>query len=144
MSIDNPRGAATTSGTTVNKGGALVWGADSILTSTAARYLYPGFEASNAGVVDEYKIRAPRAGIVRNLEVTHNSPSTSSLLVIYTFLRNGASTSLSVTIAGNATTGVDISNEVGVALGDELSIIVTKSSVVSPSVKLVTVTAELV
>jgi hypothetical protein len=121
-----------------------LFGADSVLTSTTTRYLYPGFQSSNAASSDVYRMAIPRAGKLRNLYVYQNTPSTSANAIVYTVMVNGSTTALTVSIAGTATSGSDTTDSVNVSAGDSITIQVTKASSVSPAVQQVLVSMEFV
>jgi hypothetical protein len=96
-----------------------------------------------ASTTDIYRIRVTRAGTLQNLVVMQNTPSTASGTVTYTVNVNGVSSALTVTIAGNVTTGQDFVHTVSVNQGDQLTLQVTKTASVSPAVSQVIVTVEL-
>jgi len=102
--------------------------------------LYPGYESLAAGISDVYRITVGRSGVLSQLRIRQNIPSSSSNTVTYTVLVNGVVTALSATVAGNATAGANVVNTASVVAGDELSVRVTRPANVSPSVQEVTVT----
>ena len=80
---------------------------------------------------------------MQNLYVRAGTPSTDSDQVVYTVRINGAASSITVTMAGTASTGSDTSNTESVSAGDDVDIEITKAVSVSPAVEEVTVTLEL-
>ena len=120
-----------------------MWGDDNVGNSTVTRYLSPGYsEQGTAGTSDIVRLRVPRAGVVKNLYVKQNTPSSSTDTLTYTLLLNGVATALTVTVAANVSTAQDVVNTVSAAAGDELSVRVTKSGIVNPSTLQIVVTAE--
>jgi hypothetical protein len=113
-------------------------------TTTTTRWLYPGYVASLAATADVYRLRVTRSGTLQHLYVMQNTPSTSTNTIAYTVEVNGATTSLSATVAGNVTSGQDTLHTVNVNAGDQVTIQVTKAASVSPAVSQVVVTVELV
>jgi hypothetical protein len=121
----------------------MFWGDDNAGTTTTTRYLSPGFaEQGTAGTTDIYRIRTPRAGVFKNLYVMHNAVSSSTNTHTYTLLVNGVASALTVTVAGNVSTGQDTTNTVSVVAGDQISIRITKSGNVNPAVNQIVVSAE--
>jgi hypothetical protein len=124
-------------------GGVLTWGANDINTAVGNRFLFPGgYSAVTASATDVWRVRVPRAGTLHNLYVKQNTLSTSALTVTYTLLVNGVASALTVTQAGNVSTGADTSHAVAVAAGAELSLQVSKAAIVTPAVSQVTVTID--
>jgi len=121
----------------------VMWGADSVGTSTTARYLYPGYAEKLAQTVP-VQIRASRAGTIRNLRVRHNTPggSGSDANITYTVRKNNAAQALTVVMLASASDGADTSNSFTVAAGDLIDITLTKAGSTSPAPRDVTATYE--
>jgi hypothetical protein len=120
-----------------------VWGANSLLASTAARYLHPYNSFSNAPTV-AIQIRCYRAGTLANMRVRHRAVGASANIITYTLRKNGVATTLTASIAANDATlnTQDLVNSVAVAAGDLLDIEVTKSGVIGNSPSDITLTME--
>jgi hypothetical protein len=104
--------------------------------------MYPGYVTAIASTSDIYRIRVPRAGTIKNMHIMQNTVSTSTNSVVYTLFVGGVSTALTVSIAGNVSTGADTTDTVTVSQGDQLSIQVTKAASVSPAVQQVVISVE--
>jgi len=95
------------------------FGVEGVITPNATSYLYPG---NGATTTNEPAIRAPRAGTLKNLYVYQRVASgLAGRTDIYTVRINGADTAVTCTL-NNATTGVDTTNTVAVAVGDQISV----------------------
>ena len=105
--------------------GVLHWGDNSVASSTATRYLDPGFEARTAPL-SPIQVRAPRTGTIQNMYVVHNSPGGTGATITYTLRVAGVASALSVGLASTATSGADTVSTVAVTAGDLLDIEVTK------------------
>ncbi len=119
----------------------ILFGANSVGTSTTDRFLYPG-NAERLAQTTAVQYRATRAGTIRNLRVRHNITSTDTDVVTYTVRKNGAAQTLLVALAGNVADGSDLVNSFTVAAGDLIDIIVTKTANVAPSPRDVIATFE--
>jgi hypothetical protein len=119
----------------------LLWGADSVGSSTTDRYLFPGYSDSLAQV-DALQIRVARAGTIRYLRVRHNTPGTGANTCVYTVRKNGVATTLTATLAANASDASDLVNSFTVAAGDLLDVIVTKAAALGASPRDITLTVE--
>ncbi|MBT8428376.1 MAG: hypothetical protein KJN79_00545 [Gammaproteobacteria bacterium] len=120
----------------------LLWGDDSIATSTTARYLTPGYDDSVAETtVAEFRI--PVAGTLKNMRVRHNTAGAGAATLTYTLEKNSSGTSLVVAMSNTAQDGSDLSNTVTVAAGDLIAIEVTKSASLTSSPDNIVLTVEL-
>jgi hypothetical protein len=124
-------------------GAVLSWGTDTINTTTTTRFLAPGYIAA-AGTTDVYRIRAPRAGTLRNLHIMQNTVSSSTTNITYTVLVNGVSSALTITMAANVTTAADTADTVVIAKGDQITLQVTKAGTLASAVQQVVVSVEFV
>lgn len=73
----------------------------------------------------------PTAGTIKNFRVSVDAAAGAGKSRTFTFHKNGAATSLAVTISDTETLGSDLVNSVSVSAGDYISIVVTTSG--SPS-----------
>jgi hypothetical protein len=110
----------------------VMWGNDSVASSTATRVLDPGFEARTAPLssgtgFNEWRV--PRAGTLRNLYVRHNNPGGTGATITYTVFVNGVATAITIGVASTAAGGADTVNSVAVVAGDRIRIEVTKAVV---------------
>ena len=114
------------------------FGTQDVTNATAARFLAPGMAQATASVV-EIQVPLPRPGTVRNLRLTATA-GVGTGSNTYTLRRNGSDTSVTVTVANNAASGVGGGLAV-CAAGDLLSMRVTKS--VAPATDQTNVVANL-
>jgi hypothetical protein len=110
----------------------IVFGANSVSSTTLTRYLFPGFGDSTAQT-SVIQRRMQRPGFLRNLYIIHNSPGGNGNPIVYTVRVNGAPTLLSVTMASTDSTGEDTSNSIAVAAGDLVDIEITKATAIGAS-----------
>lgn|GEM_PF-1753939 len=121
--IDNALAAA---GTTA----VLQWGNENVGSSTATRYLDPGYEQRLAPLgTGLIQLRTPRAGTLRNLYIRHNSPGGTGVTITYTVRVNGVASALAVGLASTAANAQNTVSSVVVAAGDLVDIEVTKIAV---------------
>lgn len=113
--------------------GTFTWGNSSIATSTATRYLSPGFDSSLAGTTTEKAFRLPRAGTLRNLRIRANTAGVGAANLTYRVRLNATNTSIVATMAANTQDGSDLSNTAAVVAGDLISISVAKASSITTS-----------
>jgi hypothetical protein len=116
--------AGGTAGWVADGGSELQFGTQDTTNATAARFMAPGMAQVTASTV-EIKIPLPRPGTIRNGRLTATA-GVGGGNNTYTFRRNGANTSVAVTVANTATSGT-LSGSAVCAAGDLLSMQVTKS-----------------
>ncbi len=124
-------------------GSIVAWGDNSVVATTATRYLTPYYhdaEAQTAAI----QFRVPRAGLFRNLRVRHNSPNGNGNAIVYTLRVNGVASTLTVSLASTSSDGSDLVNSVSVAAGDLVDIEVTKALAVGTSPNDIIATAEFI
>jgi len=121
----------------------LLWGDNSVGSSTTTRYLTPGYDDGLAET-GPTQIRVARAGTLRNLRVRHNVPKGNGNNIVYTIRVNNIAAGVTVTLASTATDGSDLVNSVVVAAGDLVDIEVTKAAGVGTSPNNITATVEYV
>jgi len=117
---------------TTPKTDTLIWGNDTIGTSTTARFLVPGYSETQAPVVAP-QFRVPTAGTIRNLRVRQNTAGTGASNITYTLRKNGTGTAVTCTVSNTANDGSDLANSFTVAAGDLLDLTITKSAGLSSS-----------
>jgi len=110
----------------------VMWGNNSVGSSTASRVLDPGFEArlaplSSSTAFNEWRV--PRGGTLRNLYVRHNSPGGTGAVITYTVFVNGVATVLTIGVASTTASGADTVNSVVVVAGDRVRIEATKVAI---------------
>ena len=124
----------------------LMWGSESVASSTSDRYLDPGYSdhLARLAIADGPRWTAPRAGTLKNLYVNIGTPSTDADPIVYTVLINGVVPigTLTVSVPGNVDAGSDLANTVAVAAGDLVDIRVSKAAPVAPAIDEVVVTME--
>lgn len=103
----------------------LQMGTQSTGTATAARFLAPGLDLAAAGTV-EIKFAMPRPGTLRNLRIQCVA-GTGGGNVTYTLRKNGVNTSVTATMA-NTSAAATGTGSVTVAVGDLISLQITKAS----------------
>jgi hypothetical protein len=106
--------------------GILVFGANSIASTTAPRWLYPGYSDQLAQTT-VIRMVAPTAGTLRNLRVYHNQAAGNGNLILYRVFVAAVGTSLQVSMASTATQGSDLVNSAAVSAGSTIDIEVTKA-----------------
>jgi hypothetical protein len=120
----------------------LTWGNQDVAVNTTTRYLQPGYGTITAGTL-EIVLPVTTAGVVRNLSVKHRVAAGNGNNIVYTVMKNGVATALTVTVASNSTTVVsDTTNNFSVASGDVLSLRVTKAAGIGTSPTEIVATAE--
>lgn len=120
----------------------MLFGAGSVGSTTATRYLFPAYDDGIAQVVP-VQIRMPRAGTLKNLYVRHNDPAGNGNPIVYTVRINGAPSALTVSLASTANDGNDVTHEIGVAKGDLVDVAITKAAAIGQSPSDVVATVEL-
>lgn len=105
------------------------WGDDSIAAGADTRYLTPGDGATAITTSTTYDLPLPRAGTVRNLFVRHNAAVGNGNSVVYTVMKNGVATAVTVTLATGAVGQVsDLVNSVAFAQGDRITLQAVKAA----------------
>lgn len=113
-------------------GAPLIWGANSIASTTVTRYLYPGFGNATADT-NAIQFRVPRAGTFRNMRVYHNIPAGNGNPIVYTLRVNGIPSALSVSMASTASDGSNLVTTVAVVAGALVSLEITKAASIGSS-----------
>ena len=121
----------------------LLWGADSVGSTTTARFLFPGFSDGLAQTVAP-QFRSTRAATLQNLRVHHRAGAGNGNNIVYTVRVNGVASTLTATLASTAVDGTDLVNTVAVVAGDLLDITVTKAIDIAASPSDITATLEFV
>lgn len=121
----------------------LIWGDNSVATSTTTRYLTPGYDDGIAET-SPTQILAPRSGTLRNMRVLHNGTSGNGNPIVYTLRINGVASALSVSLASTAAVGSDLVSTVAVLAGDRIDVEITKAASVGSSPSNVTLSIEYV
>lgn len=122
----------------------LAWGDNSVTSGANTRFLHPWYASGTAqtSIID---LVAPRDGLLRNMYVRHNRANGNGNNVVYTLMKNGAATAMTVTLASGAIgTGSDLVNTVGVAAGDLLAMRAVKPATINSGVLVPVITMELV
>lgn len=118
-----------------------IFGAGNVASTTATRYLFPGYSESLAQTT-AIQFRVVRAGFLQNMYVRHNVPNGNNNAIVYTVRINGVGTALSVSLGSNTADGNDLVNVVGVSAGDLVDVEVTKAAGVAQSPRDVMVSVE--
>jgi hypothetical protein len=113
-------------------GTILLWGNDGVLGTTTTRFLTPCYEAETARTT-AVAWRCPRAGSAKNLRVRQNVGAGNGNAIVYTLLVNGVVSLLSVSMASTANDGSDLVNVAPIAVGDLLTLRVTKAASIGAS-----------
>lgn len=102
----------------------LMFGAKDIgAVSGTLRFLVPGFNHLHIAPFQEIAMVCPRAGTLQNFFVRHNVARGNGNPVVYTVLKNGVATAMTVSLAtGVAGTGVYNATTIPIAQGDRISI----------------------
>lgn len=112
--------------------GVYTWGAASVQSTTATRYLVPGFSTGTAPT-SPVVMSVPFAGVVRNLFVRHQTPAGNGNAIVYTVRINGVASALAVSLASTSASGSDTVDSPAVVAGDYVDIIVTKAASIASS-----------
>lgn len=121
----------------------LLWGNNSVGSTTTTRYLTPSYEESLSQTI-AIQFRVPRAGTFRNMRVRHNDAGGNGNSIVYTLRVNGAASALSVSLASTSADGSDLASTVAVAAGDLVDIEVTKAASVGSGLFDITCSVEFV
>lgn len=119
----------------------MLWGDNSVGSTTTTRYLSPGYD-DGVAETSPTQIRAVRAGTMRNFRMRHNAPAGNGSSIVYTLRVNGVATALTVSLASTATDGSDLVSAVAIVAGDLLDFEVTKAGGIGGSPNNVVGTAE--
>lgn len=104
----------------------IMFGANSVASTTTLRFLFPGF-ADNTAQTADISMRMPRTGFLRNMHVAQNVAAGNGNDIVYTVHLNDPATLLAVTIASNVVEGQNTTDIVEVGPNDEISLRVTKA-----------------
>lgn len=110
----------------------LHWGDASIASTTATRYLTPGYDSGTAPTLT-VQYRIPRDGVLQNLYIHCRAAGGNGNNVVYTVRINSINTALAVTLASNVISGSNTTNRVNVVQGDIIGIQVTKAASIGSS-----------
>lgn len=110
----------------------MLFGAGSVGSSTTPKYLFPAYSDSTAQAKPP-QFRTSRAGTLRKMRVRQNTPAGNGNAIVYTLRVNGTPSALTVSMLSTANDGSDLVNEVGVAEGDLLDVVITKASSIAQS-----------
>lgn len=103
------------------------WGNDSVAAGADTRFLTPG-RGPTALLTDVQMIPAPRAGVLQNLFVRHQSAVGNGNIVSYAVMLNGVATGLVTTLATGAIgQSFNTIPTVVVAQGDQISLRAVKA-----------------
>jgi hypothetical protein len=102
------------------------------------RFVPPGHDFALASLIDVMQVPVTRAGILQKLFVRHNSAAGNGNVIVYTVMKNGVATALTVALATGAIgQASDLVNTVAVVAGDRISLRGSKAlSVASGAVNL--------
>lgn len=117
---------------TTNIVAAFLFGANTLASSTTTRYLWPGYQDSQA-LTTPVQFRMPFACTLTQFRVRHNTAAGNGNNVVYTVRQNGTATALVVTMASTASDGSDLTDSAAFAAGDLVDIQVTKASGIGTS-----------
>lgn len=108
----------------------LEFGSNSIQGSTTTRFLAPGVLSSTAStILAESEMPVKRAGTLGSLVVRHLGTGGNGGDIVYTVLKNGSATSITVTVASGARGQTfDVTNTESTVQGDLVSIQATKAA----------------
>lgn len=98
-------------------------GGNAGVPASATRYL--GFEDMVSGLqTSVYNIALPVACDIKNLYINTNSTQPSSGNLVFTLLKNGADTSITITVPANATANqfTDLTHDVSLDAGDSITL----------------------
>jgi hypothetical protein len=108
------------------------WGDASIASTTATRYLTPGYDSGTAPT-SPVSYRVPRGGVMQNLYIQCGTANGNGNNVVYSVRVNSIASALSLTLASNIVTGSNQTNRVSVNKGDLIDIVVTKAASIGTS-----------
>lgn len=113
-------------------GAPFLFGNTSVSGTNVTRYLSPG-NIDSLAPTTPVQFRVPRAGVLRNLRVRHNTPDGNGLAIVYTVRVNGVDTALSVSIASTTLDGSNLVSTAAVAAGDLIDIKISKAASIGAS-----------
>jgi hypothetical protein len=88
-----------------------------------SRFVPPGHDFALASLTDVFQLPVTRAGTLRNLFVRHNSAAGNGNNIVYTVMKNGVATAITVPLATGAVgQASDLVNTVAVVAGDRISL----------------------
>jgi hypothetical protein len=119
------------------------WGDSSIASTTATRYLTPGYDSGTAPT-NAVAYRVPRDGVMQNMYINCRTAGGNGNNVVYTVRVNSISSGLAVTLASNVISGSNLSTRVNVTQGDTIDIEVTKAASIGTSPEDVMASLEIV
>jgi hypothetical protein len=127
VTVTIPGGGADTDTT------LLTWGNSNVGAAADTRYLSPGRDNSAIAITsDVAQVVMTRAGTVRKLWARHNAATGNGNPVVYTVMKNGVATGITVSLATGAVGQIsDVVNTVAVVVGDRLSIRASKAAVIA-------------
>lgn len=139
--------ATTPTWSQINSGGGSdatgewLFGNGNVFATTTTRYLTPG-GTDGPATIALIQIRMPRAGTLQKLYVQQTPNGGNANTIVYTVRKGGVATTLTCSIAANATNGSDLTHTVVVVAGDLIDIEVTKAASVGASPQNVEATLE--
>ena len=114
-------------------GAPLLFGASSLTTPAAPRFLFPGY-ADAISPTSAIQMLMPRSGVLRNLFINHRVGGTTGAQTLnYTVRVGNAVTALAVSIAPTVSSGSNLVDTAVVAQGDLVDIRVTGVITTSPT-----------
>jgi hypothetical protein len=119
------------------------WGNNGIQTSTADRFMSPGWISAVAATTNTFQIRCTRAGTLRNLYVYANTAGAGANTVSYVVQINGVDTAIVATALPTVQSLQNTVNTAAISAGDRISIKVTKAGTITTSPANIFVTLEL-
>jgi hypothetical protein len=108
-------------------GDQLLFGADSVSTTTTIRYLIPSYVTDIATTVVAARFTVTRSGTLRNMYIYQTGDGNGNNLT-YTLRVNAVTTALAITMASTANSASNTADTVAVVAGDLLDIEVTKAA----------------
>lgn len=105
----------------------LTWGNDSVAAAADTRFLYCGRSISTAPLTAITGLVAPRAGVLRNFRVRHNSASGNGNPVVYDVRINGVAQGLGLSLATGAIGNASAIGGFVVAADDVITATATKA-----------------
>jgi hypothetical protein len=120
----------------------LLFGNNSVTSTTTTRYLSPSYDDTTAPN-SPIQFRVPFSGTLRNLRVRHNTTSGNGNPIVYTLRVNGSGTAIAVSLSSTSADGADTSNSVAVSAGDLIDMEVTKASGIGSTPRDITASLEM-
>jgi len=116
-------------------------GTNDIATPADTRYLTPGWSPVTASTT-VFEIEATDSVTLQNMRVRHNTPSADPTTIDYRLRINGVDTALTVTLAGNASSGSNLVDAVSAEPGDLIALVAVKGAIIVSGLLNVIVTME--